>query len=335
MAALVMAMLALGPGGTGDNSASPYRPYAWLLWLPGFSGLRVSSRFAMLGTLCLAISASLAVAYLSNILTVARRWRVLAAAAVVAGLAIDGMTRAVPVALPPSKVVLPGPDQVAVLELPLDDTDISIEAMYRSIFHRQPLVNGYSGHFPPHYVILSHSLWRGDTSPLFSLARRRPLVIMINDRLRHGASFKALIQKVPGIQSYGGSGAGSLFLLGAQPALREPPFGPPLTASVRDGARRYTLEFDVGSTRLLSGVAFLLRRRYEDLAPRIRIETSEDGQTWVESWLGYTGGLAVEATLNDPQLATIRIPLPGVHARYVRVYPASEWMRKELTVLGG
>ena len=51
---------------------------------------------------------------------------------------------------------------------------------------------------------------------------------------------------------------------------------------------------------VFSAVAFPLRRRYEDLAPRIRVETSEDGQTWKESWIGWTGGLAVEATLADP-----------------------------------
>jgi hypothetical protein len=333
LAAVVTGVLALGPGGTGNEPASLYRPYSWLLWLPGFSGLRVSSRFAMLTTLCLSISASLAVGYLSRILAVTRNWRLLAAAVVVAGLAVDGMTKSVPVATPPAKAILPGSQQAAVMELPLDDTDVSIHAMYRSIFHRQPLVNGYSGHFPPHYRILSLSLWRGDTSALFYLARRRPLVIIINDRLAHGRTFKDLIQAVPGIQTFGGSGAGSLFLMPAQPAPRQPPIGAALTATVRDAAR-YTLEFDVGATRPLTGIEIPLRRRYEDLAERIRIETSDDGQTWQESWLGWTGGLAVEATLADPERAPIRIPLPGVRARYVRVYPASPWMKAEATIRG-
>ncbi len=99
-------------------------------------------------------------------------------------------------------------------------------------------------------------------------------------------------------------------------------------------AGRYVLEFDVGAPRQLSGVAFPLRRRYEDLAPRIRVDTSEDGQTWQESWVGWTGGMAVEATLADPHLAPMRIPLAGVRARYVRVYPASAWMKAELVVQG-
>jgi hypothetical protein len=336
LATLVMGVLALGPGGEGQDPASLYRPYTWLLWLPGFNGLRVPSRFAMVGTLCLATAASLAVAHLSKLGLVpdrASRARAVAGALILAGLVVDGLTRPLPVVPPPGRVMLPGTDLAAVLELPLDDTDISVEAMYRSIFHRQPLVNGYSGHFPPHYNVLSLSLWRGDTSPLFYLARRRPLVIVVNSITDHGRSFRQMIEEVPGIQLHGGSGAGSLFLLPAQPAPREPPIGPALRASARD-AGRYLMEFDVGESRVLSAVTFPLRRRYEGLAPRIRIETSDDGQTWQESWLGWTGGMAVEATLADPGLAPMRIPLAGVRARYVRVYPASVWMKSELTVHG-
>jgi hypothetical protein len=230
-------------------------------------------------------------------------------------------------------VILPGPHQAAVMELPIDNTDIGIGSMYRSMFHGRPLVNGYSGHFPPHYNVLSLSLWRGDISALFYLARRRPLIILVSDRLDQSRSFKEMIQGVPGIQNYGVSGAGTIFLLPAQAAPRDPPIGPALPASVRE-AGRDVLEFDVGAPRELSGVSFPLRRRYEDLAPRIRVETSEGGQTWQESWLGWTGGMAVEATLADPQLAPMRIPLAGVRARYVRVYPASGWMKAEMVVQG-
>lgn len=334
LATLAMGVLALGPGGEGQDPASLHRPYTWLLWLPGFNGLRVSSRFAMLGTLCLATAASLAVAHLSKLSVVAsrgRRVRAVAGALILAGLVVDGLTRPVPVVPPPGRVMLPGAQQAAVLELPLDNHDISVQAMYRSIFHRQPLVNGYSGHFPPHYNVLSLSLWRGDTSALFYLARRRPLVIVVNSLHDQSRSFRQMIEEVPGIQVHGGSGAGSLFLLPAQPVPREPPVGAALPASARDTGR-YLMEFDVGESRLLSAVTFPLRRRYEDLAPRIRIETSDDGQTWQESWAGWTGGMAVEATLADPELAPMRIPLAGVRARYLRVYPASAWMKAELAV---
>ena len=335
-----MWVLATGPGGEGPDAASSYRPYAWLLSLPGFSGLRVPARFAMVGTLCLAMSACLAVAFCARLSLFAgdrsgwsRHARVLGGAAVIAGLLADGMTGPVPVVQAPGKVLLPGSAQTAVIELPLDNTVVSIEAMYRSIFHRQPLVNGYSGHFPPHYRALSLSLWRGDVSGLLYLARRRPLAIIVNDRLDPGRGFEQMIEEIPGIQSHGVSGAGSIFLLPAQPAPREPPAEPPLQTTVRD-AGRDVLEFDVGKPHLLSAIAIPVRRRYEEFAARLRIETSEDGTTWQESWLGWTGGMLVEAMLSDPSVAPVRIPIAGVKARYVRVYPASEWMRTEVQVLG-
>ena len=126
-----------------------------------------------------------------------RHARVLGGVAVIAGLLAEGMTGPVPVVQAPGKVLLPGSAQTAVIELPLDNTGVSIEAMYRSIFHRQPLVNGYSGHFPPHYRALSLSLWRGDVSGLVYLARRRPLAIIVNDRFDPGRSFEQMIEEYP------------------------------------------------------------------------------------------------------------------------------------------
>ena len=244
----------------------------------------------MVGTLCLAMAASLAVAQLSKLsggvdgwvdsgFAVGGRWRALAGAAVIAGLVVDGMTRPVPVVPPPGKVILPGSQQAAVMELPLDDTTSASKAMYRSMFHRQPLVNGYSGHFPPHYNVLSLSLWRGDASALFYLARRRPLVIIVNDRLDHGRSFKQMIEAVPGIQTPGASGAGTMFLLPAQAAPREPPIGPDAPGQ---RARRRALHAGVRrrcASLSLGACAFPLRRRYEDLAPA---NTSRNIRGWAD-----------------------------------------------------
>jgi hypothetical protein len=326
---ILMGALALGPGGEG-NDASPLRPFSWLLWLPGFDGIRVSARFAMLGTLCLAATAGLGIARLS---AVAGRGRMAVGVLAIAGLVADGVTEPVPVLTPPGRVILPGSHDPAVVELPMDNIYVSVAAMYRSIFHGQPLVNGYSGHFPPHYNVLTMSLARGDTSGLISLATRRPIVVIVNDLLDPGHGYRAMVEAIPGIQSHGVTAGGSTFYLPRQAAPRVPPAGAPLPASVRE-AGRYLLELDLGQSRYLSGIEFPLRKRYEDFASHMRIETSDDGQTWRAGWVGWTGGLAMEATLADPNVAAIRIPLPGERGRYVRVYPASAWMKEELKVTG-
>jgi hypothetical protein len=318
--AIVMCVLALGPGGR-YGPPSPWRPYTWLLLLPGYDGLRVPARFAMLASLCLAIAAGIAVSFLSRPLG---RWRALLAVLVFGGLAVDGMNISVPLIPLPGRIILPGPPQAAVIELPTDDRDISLAAMYRATFHRQPLVNGYSGHTPPYYRVLSLSLWRGDTSGLLFLARGRPLVIIVKDSLDKG-NFRKMVEAIPGIQPQGISAAGSMFLLPPQPTPRRPPLGPPLAATPRN-AEHYHLELDLGRPQLVMSLTFPLRWHYEELAERLLIESSNDGQNWHEEWRGWTGGLAIEAVLQDPSLAEIQIPLPAVTARYIRIYPAAPWM---------
>jgi F5/8 type C domain len=328
--ALLMAALALGPGGQGHEPASLLHPFSWLLWLPGFDGIRVTARFAMIATLCLAIAAGLG---LARLMALAGRARLLVAALAIAGLTADGLTEPVPVLSPPGRLILPPVQDPAVVELPMDNIYVSVAAMYRSMSHGQPLVNGYSGHFPPHYNVLTLSLARGDVSGLLYLARQRPLVIIVNDLLDPGRGYRTMVESIPGIKPQSVTAGGSMFLLPAQPAPRVPPVGQPVRAEVRD-AGRYLLEFDLGAVHGLSAIEFPLRTRYEDFASRLRIETSDDGQAWREAWVGWTGGLAVEATLADPKVASIRLPIPGTRARYVRVYPASTWMKDELVVRG-
>jgi hypothetical protein len=328
-ATLVMWVLALGPGGDG-NFASPFRPYTWLLSLPGFDGLRVPSRLAMPGSLCLAIAASLALVQLAP--RPGRR-RAIAGAMALAGIGLDGLTESVPMHSPPGRVELPGARAATVIELPPNNAYVNVAAMYRSMFHRRPLVNAYTGHEPPHYRVLSLALSRGDTSVLSVLARERPLVILVNDHLDPNHGFRDMIDALPGIERRGISSPGSLFLLPAQPQPAPPPSGSALPAHVRDVGRD-RLEFDLGGVRSALAIEFPLRSRYKDLGNRMLIESSEDGSHWREAWLGWTGGLALDGTLKDPLLAPIRIPLHNVKARYLRIYPAPAWMKHALTLVG-
>ena len=127
-----------------------------------------------------------------------------------------------------------------------------------------------------------------------------------------------MIEKMPGIQTHGVSGAGSMFLLPAQPAPREPPLGPALAATVRD-AGRYMLEFDLGEPRPLSGIDVSAPRRYDDLAARMRIETSDDGQRGRSHGSAGPGGFASKRRWPIPQLAPMRIRSPATRALHPRL----------------
>jgi hypothetical protein len=64
------------------------------------------------------------------------------------------------------------------------------------------------------------------------------------------------------------------------------------------------------------------------------IEASDDGMTWRQAWLGWTGEFAFEATLRDPALVPVQIPLPSLRTQYLRIYPAPAWLGDELKVIG-
>lgn len=328
-AAIVMFLLAFGPGGDAGEQPSLLRPYSWLMWLPGYNGLRVPARFAMLVALCLAVAGGLSI---SALLRNRTRLRTGVACLALAGIIADGAMEPIPLAVPPQRVMLGDIGDAAVIEIPTNDANLNAGAMYRSMFHRRALVNGYSGYTPYHYSILSLAIWRGDTSVLYYLARERPLAIIVNHDADPAGEFRKMIAAMPGVQQRTVSGAGSTFLLPLQPPVAAGPVGVPLPAQLSIDGRAVVA--DLTEPRSIRAIDFPLRARYMDLAGRLAVETSDNGREWQRIWLGWTGEFALEAALIDPAIAPVRIPLPEVHSRYLRVYPAESWMRDEMQIIG-
>jgi hypothetical protein len=323
--------LALGPGGQAGESPSALYPYSWLLVLPGFDGLRAPARIAMLGSLTLAVAASLSLVTLPW-LRGGRRTPI-GYSLTLLGLLVDGLMHSVPVVTPPPRVMFAEPRDSVVLELPIDDARVNLGAMFRSMRDERPLVNGYSGYVPPHFKVLSLSLGRGDPSALRYVGRGRPVDILVDDAADRGRGFRPMIESLPGIERRGVTSLGSVFRLPAQPSPARAREGSALPASLSDSGR-FRLVADLGQPRTIEAIEFPLRSRYEDLAARLLIEVSEDALVWSATWDDWTGGPAFEATLADPHLATVTIPLPAVKARFLRIYPAAAWMKTDLVVVG-
>jgi hypothetical protein len=328
-AAVIMWAFAFGPA-LQDSPAPWLRPYTVLTWLPGFNSIRVPARFAMLGTLCLAIAAGLGAA---RVLPERRPLRIMMAVLIIAGLAADGWMRSMPLAVPPGRVILPDVPDALVLELPANEGATDTAAMYRSMQHGRPIVNGYSGHTPPHYAILAHALRRQDPSVLTELARGRPLLVSVNPSFDHGGHLHRLVEGVPGIQPHGSSSGGAIFVLPPQAAARVAPVGEPWPATIR-AAPVDTVNIDLGTPQVVRTIGFALRWHYQDLDRRLTIEGSLDGQHWWTIWEDWTGGPAFVAAVQQPLEVPVRITVPDVSARYIRVRPAARWLRREITVHG-
>lgn len=152
-ATFVAILLALGPSPRIFGVEIWHNgPYFWLMTIiPGLMGLRVPSRFALLAILSLAITGALLLTriHFAN----ATRERLVFGALLLIIL-IETWPRPLELRQLPTvvdpRILTPN---AAVLELPLGGNQEPL-ALYRSMFHRRPLVNGYSGYSPASYDAL-------------------------------------------------------------------------------------------------------------------------------------------------------------------------------------
>jgi hypothetical protein len=171
IAAAAAFFMSLGPeirsSGRLISETGPY--HFFYTHVPGFDGLRVPARFAMLVILFLSVAAGLGAAALE--LRFRRGGAIaiaLAAIAVVeafaAPIVVNGTIAEGRYAMPPARVytgdqvpgayrflkTLPAPGTV-VVEFPLGEWAYEVRYVFYAATHWHPLLNGYSGHFPLSY----------------------------------------------------------------------------------------------------------------------------------------------------------------------------------------
>jgi hypothetical protein len=212
IAAAIAFLLSLGPEiRTNGRVIGSTGPYSLLYsYVPGFDGLRVPARYAMIVTLFLAIVAGFGAA------AIERRFR--RGGALAAALALLSLSEsfAAPIILngtaaedryrtPPARVytggqippvyrflaTLPSPGTVAV-EFPFGEWGYEVRYMFYSTSHWHPLLNGYSGTFPLSYGLRGSLLRRPLDSP--DLAWQR----LLEDGATHAVVHEGLYQDEEG-----------------------------------------------------------------------------------------------------------------------------------------
>lgn len=166
---VVAVWLSLGPVPAAGTDRLPGLGLYALLYdhVPGFTGVRVPARYAMVAGLFLSVMSGYGAAALAR----ARHAPALLAVAAVLVVA-DGTAIPLPVngtwgtneATPPARV-FPAADAppiyqrlralspgTVVAEFPFGDDAWEIRYVYHAAAHRHPIVNGYSGGFPPGYL---------------------------------------------------------------------------------------------------------------------------------------------------------------------------------------
>jgi hypothetical protein len=102
------------------------------------------------------------------------------------------------------------PGRVVIAELPLGSPDYDLRAMYYSIAHWRPLLNGYSGFFPPHYGQLRAALTEVPRHPGVSL-----------EVLRAGGATHVIVHEAAFRGDEGRATSGALRGLGAEEVFRD------------------------------------------------------------------------------------------------------------------
>jgi hypothetical protein len=364
VAGFVMWLLSLGPAPTLMGHPIMYRgPYTVLMYLPGFNSLRVPARFWMTVTLCLAVIGAMVFARLTQ-----RLGRMALAAAVVVafGVLADTWMAAMPLADTPKPFAALECGQAGgpIVELPLGHTYPDVAAMYRQMSHHRPLVNGYSGYFPPHYAALRFGLLLRDHDVLTALAARGVTDVIVDREPDPDGHWDKYVASHPRATLVCTKGKQSLYRVTPTDAVTIPPAaGTPLQIAVirpnvnegavalmtdRDRTTRWesgpqsdrtAVEIDLGGIRSVIGIDLLLGPFVEDFPRGLIVEASEDGQSWREVWQGGSAGLAFVAAFESPLDVPLRYRFPPTAARMLRLRLTESddtyyWSIAEIRVLG-
>jgi hypothetical protein len=367
-AAVLMWLFALGPVPLFLGERALYRgPYSYLMSLPGFaSAFRVPARFAMLMAFALSMAAALAfVRVTANSRAAVRR---AFGVCMAAGILLDSWITGLPVV--PAPDTWPWPAEITraagVLELPLGGDSDEIAAVWRSIDHMKPVINGYSGHDPPHHRLLRLALQRHDTAVLTGVAEYGPILIAIDTDSAESGFWRNALANIGAAAAATTTGTDKRRTFLMLPR-REGPVTPPgtrlrliagstssgrfvlqdltdgnpstywVSTELQRGDERVDVQLD--GLHRVSGVILAMGLSAEAYPRRLRIETSRDGAIWNAATEETPSGMAFSAIVRDFARAQLSFRLPDVDSQYVRLRqlgrdPHAFWVISDITVLG-
>ena len=360
LGAFLLFILALGPEPHFfGRPFMAHSAYTALAWLPGFDRLRVPARFWMLAAICVSVLAGLSFARLVPS-TSRRRRAILAALAL--GILIDGWAVWPTATIPPGSAMLDRVDG-GVLELPLGNLNHDTASMLRAIDHRQPLVNGFSGYYPPHYPPLEFGLDHQRSEMLDIVAGLGIRFVRIDRALDPDATSERFVSGYPGARRVAEGDQEVLFELPARPEFAAlEAYGDAIEIAAVDSDTNHhlveqmidgslvsrwegglqvpgqTVQINLGHAQPIGAVVTMLGPHRRDFPRALTIEVSVDGAEWVEVRSGPTDVLAVVGALERPREVPIVYPIGGRVARYIRLRltsrdPSYYWSIAELSVL--
>ena len=350
-AAALMWLLALGPAPAWHGSPLGVPgPYAALMVVPGFNGMRVPARLWMVSILCLSAVAALVVSRVRD-----PRVRAALVACSVAGLLFDGWPARFSLGTDPGMRVTHSAARVR-LGLPLQGNET--ETMYGAIVQGRPVINGYSGYTAPQHRALADLLDRGDPRVLKRLAADGPLEVVVDHHLDPNGRWRRFVEAYPGAHLTDENDAWTAFELPAGPHAPQPVAAARRLTIARvrastndkdanaildgDLETRWhvdgqnggeTITLDLGVVAQPSAVALMLGT-YAGQYPRtLEVSTSLDEAAWDVAWSGDTALMTYDAAVRSPREVPVTISLAGKPARYLRFRQIGHDPRRGWTIV--
>jgi hypothetical protein len=243
----------------------------------------------MMTTLCLAVVGAMIFDRLSSRYG---RGRSGIAAVVMIGVMADTWMTTMPLAQTPrtfAALECAGGATGPMIELPLGDPYPDVSAMYRQMFHGRPIVNGYSGYFPPHYSALRFGLTLRDPDVITQFAAHGINDIVVNRSEDPGGKWDDYVKSHPHARLLCTEGKQSLYRVtlpqaastssAARPlpiALIRPTINTEAVALMIDQdlmtrwesgpqTERAAVEIDIGVVRPVAGIDLMLGPFVQDL----------------------------------------------------------------------
>jgi hypothetical protein len=355
-AAFAMWVFALGPDPMILEHRLLYQaPYGWLMYLPGFDGLRVPARFWMMALACLSVLAALG---LNRVTGPRRRTLVIIAAA---GLLIDGWPARFSVLDAPERHATP-PGVSARLDLPMDDDHDAI-AVYQQTFDPVPVYNGFSGYIAPHHYAARQLLNAHDPRILDAFTARGPLGVVIDRAAADAEGVQRFVSSYPGATLHEARPGWSSYTLPPRAGVSAPPepAGQPIAIRSVDstpspphapraidgnlktrwsgGVQRAAADFTVelADPGRVSQVVIELGEFMTDFPVKLHLEVSGDGTQWDVAYLGDTALQAYYGAVRFPKSVPLVIPVNRDGVRFIRMkqlgWGTHDWSIAELRVL--
>jgi hypothetical protein len=320
LAAAVLWIFSLGPTARFMGRRIWYKaPYSWLYVVPGAGSVRVPARLWMIVVLALSVLAAYG---LTKLRRRSRSTGLLAIVVLGAAVLIEAWPGRLPLNPLPERFLeierSGADDLLPLLELPLEPHRENQAAMYRSIFHGRPLINGASGYYPASFGYLTVAMRVGDAGAFIPFAERMSFDILVRKQASQAVRVMNVVDQIDS-EVIADTEALRIYRIHRRPAIDEPPpaEGATISRIVLGGEREVTREL-ADPTRLANAEAQDLDVSLAtpctvdevqlNVSPGVsRVTVRALRPVATELWSGGIAERGVRAAFSDPRHPRLRL----------------------------